>query len=194
VRADTRWNNLNTAFNNYLAYIAKKRPRLSLSYVDLLYVSNLKGGNSSIIDDAAEVDDRLKRYSAELKRINKTTIGDKQLGTLTELQLDAFIKFADTFIQLPLRPDIRIRGFGASYASALLAAHFPALAPILDRNVLAGADISYRRTKQKQVIHIESYYAELIRRLHRWQKDTRQSLREVDHDFFVAGSGKLADK
>ena len=194
VRADTRWNNLNTAFGSYLAYIAKKRPRLSLSYVDLLYVSNFKGGNASIVDPSTEVNKRLKRYSMELMRIKKAAFQDKRLGDLTNLQLAQFVDLANTFIHLPFKPNTRIRGFKASNASALLAAHFPHLAPVLDRNVLVGAAIDHRKNGQKQVMKIESYYGELIRRLHRLQKHSRQSLREVDHDLFVAGSGKLADK
>lgn len=194
MRADTRWSNLNTAFDNYLAYIAKKRPRLSLSYVDLLYVSNFKGGNASIIDPSSEVNKRLKRYSMELKRIKRTAFQDERLGDLTNSQLTEFVDLANTFIHLPFKPDTRIRGFKASYASALLAAHFPHLAPVLDRNVLVGAGIQHRKDSQKQVKKIEIHYGELIRHLHARQVDSRQSLRQIDHNLFVAGSGGKVDK
>jgi hypothetical protein len=194
VRADTRWSNLNTAFGSYLAYIAKKRPRLSLSFVDLLYVSNFKGGNASIIDPSLEVNNRLKRYSIELKQVRKAGLQAKRLGELTNVQLVTFVDLANTFIHLPFKSDTRIRGFRASYASALFAAHFPDLAPVLDRNVLLGAGIDHQVDSQKQVIQIETHYGDLIRHLHSLQRDNRQSLRQIDRALFISGSGGKTNK
>jgi hypothetical protein len=168
----------------------RKKPRYVLTLVDLLHASNFKGGNSSIIDPEGEVNRRLTRYS-ELLQVIEERIGEKALGRLTPKEKEWFKEIAQRFIELPHDNLTAIRGFRSSYASAVLSGHFPELAPVLDRNILLGAEIKHSTTKQGQVINIERYYAKLIDTLYaRLSSKSSLSLRLLDEQLFVAGSGK----
>jgi hypothetical protein len=182
-----RWDNLDIAFSNFRAYIQRKKEPDSLSFVDLLYVSNFKGGNASITDPEAQVNQRLLCYSVIMKIIRKK-FGSKKLGDLTIEEKSQLKKLTQKFIELPLKGKTKIRGFGSSYASALLCAHFPELTPILDRNVLASAKIKHS-LKNGQVKAIETHYGDLIDLFYsRLSNDKKLSLRTLDRHLFNAGS------
>jgi hypothetical protein len=187
-----RWANLNTAFENYLSYISKKTDRLSLSILDLLYTSNFKGGNASIVDPESMINTRLKLYEVMLRSC-ESQFGSRNLGELQSIDLDTFIQLAEAFIALPLTADATIRGLKCSYASALLCAHFPHLAPVLDRNVLAGAGIQHATTSQGQVIDIQQYYGPLIHYVYALQRRSNMKpLREIDRELFIGGAKAIA--
>src|ERR1700730_10735420 len=115
----TKWENLNIAFANYLEYIAEKPRPHSLSYVDLLYASNFKNGNSSIIDQFDQVNECLLPYTAILREIERKCEA-KPLRAMKQAELRTFVTLAEEFIRLPYKPKTRIRGFRAAYASAVL--------------------------------------------------------------------------
>ncbi|GEM_PF-5843295 len=60
VISEKRWDNLNIAFENFRLYVTQgKRDPDVLTLIDLLHVSNFKGGYASIIDREAQVNERL---------------------------------------------------------------------------------------------------------------------------------------
>jgi hypothetical protein len=187
MKGDKQWNNLDVAFKNYLLYIARKEVKFSLSLIDLLYVSNFKGGNASIVAPEREVDARLSKYSAILESIDDL-YGNRSLRELTIDELEQLKKKAQLFIELPSKTSTRIKGLKASIASALLCAHFPNLLPVIDRNVLAGFAIQHEVNTQGQVINIETQYAALVHSFYlQMMKNKHITLRELDHDMFVKG-------
>jgi hypothetical protein len=187
-----RWENLNIAFENFRAYIARKSEPSALTLVDLLHASNFKGGNASITDPEDQVNSRLQHYAAILDEIQKE-FGSRRLGDLNEHEKARFIKQAKRFIELPTKGPTHISGLGPSYASALLAAHLPDLATVIDRNVLVGAGIIDISEADDQVQDIERYYGALICFLYQRLKtvDANSTLRELDKVLFIAGSGLL---
>jgi hypothetical protein len=130
---------LDSALEHLLAYVEAKQSR-SLSMVDLLYVSNFKGGNASITEPRSALGEKLLSYSRHLDRIEQR-YRNRSLEELSEGELKDLQIAGTDFLLLTKDAATRIRGFGPSYASALLFAHFPKLFPILDRRVLNGARI-----------------------------------------------------
>jgi hypothetical protein len=192
VASEKLWTNLDIAFENFRSYVRRKSDPDALTLIDLLHVSNFKGGNASITDPEAQVNERLLVYADVLRNIRQK-IGNKSLGELTEEEKAWFKDKAQKFIGLSLSEGTKIRGFGASYASALLAAHLPNLAPILDRNVLIGAGIvNVSQLQNDQIKEIETYYSKLIDEFHRLlasagPNEPNQSLRNIDKRLFNDG-------
>lgn len=191
VTSEKRWDDLNIAFENFRLYVTQgKRDPDVLTLTDLLHVSNFKGGNASITDREALVNERLLVYADVLRSIRQK-IGNKSLGELTEEEKAWFKDKAQKFIGLSLTERTKIRGFGASYASALLTAHLPNLVPILDRNVLIGAGIvNVEQLQNGQINEIGTYYSKLIDEMqHRLlASEGTKSLRDIDKELFIHGS------
>ncbi len=126
-------------------------------------------------------------YTDVLRNIRQK-LGNKSLGALTEEEKVWFKRKAQEFIDLSLSERTKIRGLGASYASALLAAHLPDLAPILDRYVLIGTGIV--SVTHRQIKEIETYYGKLIDEMqHRLlASEGTKSLRDIDKELFIHGS------
>jgi hypothetical protein len=180
-----QWQKANISYQNYLNYIGRKGERVELTYIDLLYVSNFKGGNASINEDEASVNEKLKEYSKHLRALDQE-FGAKYLKDLSNEELESLKNKALSFIKLTLSNSTSIDGFRCSYASALLHFHFPNLIPILDRRVLNGIGIKVEKNKQGQVISIERYYPELITRFYNHLRDNpNKSLREFDKENFI---------
>jgi len=183
-RAETTWNLLNVAMTHFLAHIERKPDRYALSIVDLLHVSNFKGGNASITEDEPPLSNKLNVFSEALRQIAKV-FGNRALRDLTAVELANLTCLADDLLALTKQEETKIRGFGASYASALLTAHFPKLLPILDRRVLNGARIKVKLNSQGQVKNIERYYRNLIERFHaELARNHNLSIRDLDRRWF----------
>ena len=175
---------LDSALAHLLAHVAGKKT-FSLSIVDLLHVSNFKGGNASITEPEPALSEKLLSYSQHLARIAQTHRG-RTLGELSDRDLIGVQKAGTDFLLLTRAEATRIRGFGPSYASALLFAHFPTLFPVLDRRVLNGAGISVQLDSKRQVRQIEAHYAALLQAFHSELKRTPGlSLRDLDKRWFV---------
>ena len=100
--------------------------------------------------------------------------------------MSSLIELADEFLSLAKDKKTKIRGFGASYASALLFAYFGDLFPVLDRRILNGAGIEVEYNSQKQVKNIEQHYGDLILRCYQELKDhPGKKLRDLDKEWFV---------
>ena len=180
--ANHKWTDLDAAWYSYQAYLSSKRDRLELTYLDLLYIRNFKAGNASILVKEQEANDCLRPYSEELRTI-RSEFGARSLVQLHIEELARLKQVGQSFLELThLQP---IKGFGVSYASALLSALFPTLFPIMDRRALSGAGIVDRLPKSGQVVRISQYYGELIDYYYRCLRSGGESsLREVDKKLF----------
>lgn len=182
---NTTWEMLNEAMFHFQSYIQAKQDRCSLSFVDLLHVSNFKGGNASITEPSSSLPAKLKAYQLKLRDI-ATQFGSKELKYLDEEETKKLILLCNDFSALATNKDTKIRGFGPSYGSALLAAHFMELIPVLDRRILNGAGIKVEYDSQKQVKNISKHFGELIIACQKELKNRDSlSLRELDKEWFV---------
>lgn len=82
--ATTRWINSDISYKNYQNYIkGKKKDRFNLTLIDLLYISNFKGGNASIHEEEEVVNEKLISYADMLKKIDEK-LGNNELRDLSE--------------------------------------------------------------------------------------------------------------
>jgi hypothetical protein len=175
---------LDSALQHLLAHVEAKKS-FSLTIVDLLHVSNFKGGNASITEPQPALGEKLQSYSQHLVRLAQR-YGQRMLQELSDRELMDVQRDGTDFLLLTQTAATHIRGFGPSYASALLFAHFPNLFPVLDRRVLNGARIPVQLTSKGQVRDIETHYAKLLQAFHSELRRTPDlSLRDLDKRWFV---------
>ncbi len=181
---ETKWEIQNVAMSHFQSHIEGKKDRCSLSIIDLLHVSNFKGGYASITEPEASLPTKLKFYEKGLRNIQNEFNG-KTLATLNNGEEEVLIELCNDFLALTQKSESHIRGFGPSYASALLAAHFIELIPVLDRRALNGANISVVKDGQGQVKNIAKYYDELINAFSsELRMSSKTTLRELDKEWF----------
>jgi len=153
--------------------------------LDLLFIRNFKAGNASVTEPPDALKVKLRAYGSALRAVHHA-FPSRALSTLAAKELATVIKLADKTLKLATDPSTSIAGFGPSYVSALLAAFFPRLLPVLDRRVLNGADIPVELTTQNQVIFIQEHYGTLIRKFHQiLQAEPNLELRELDRRWFT---------
>jgi hypothetical protein len=185
-KPETTWEMLNVAMSYYQQHIQAKQVRCSLSVIDLLHVSNFKGGNASITEPLVTLSGKLKCYEDVLKQVEHAFSG-KSLSALTAAELDSLVLLCNKFLTLTSQSVSQIRGLGPSYASAILAAHYLELIPVLDRRALNGADITVAKCSNTQVKNIANYYEKLIRA---FQAEIARrpglSVRQLDKEWFSA--------
>lgn len=183
-KPETTWEMLNVAMTHFQSHINGKVDRCSLSMIDLLHVSNFKGGNASITEPMESLHKKLTHYERCLREVEKEFEG-KTLAGLSLDERSRLTVMCNNFIFLTQRPESAIRGLGPSYASALLAAHFIELVPVLDRRALNGANISVKKDKQGQVKNMAGHYGELIDAFgSALQESPGMTLRELDKKWF----------
>lgn len=185
----TRWGKADKTYQNYKGYLENKKEKFHLTYLDLLYVSNFKGGNSTINELENEVNEKLKIYSKTLSEIDEE-FKDKELRNLTENELRILFEKVQNIFGLVKNSNTKIDGFSYSYLSALLHFYFPDLLPILDRRVLINSKIvevdNYEQVdKYGQIIKIEDYYEKLIRFMRNELKERNSKLRDLDRELFI---------
>ena len=184
-KPETLWAYADMTFKNYQRFVGD-RNRFAVEYMDLLFVSNYKGGNGFIIGSADEVNIKLKAHHKLLKSINDTfpnaclrDLNDDDISQLSEIMNVAF----DTC------ENESIGGFGVSYCSTLYHFVLPDLIPIVDRRVLIGLEIVKNPDQihkyDNQVDNIRQYYKPLLKELNRQLKYTSKTLREIDKQYFI---------
>jgi hypothetical protein len=183
-KSETLWEKANISYRNYMNYIREKQERFEVTFIDLLYISNFKGGNASVHEDEVSVNSKLKKYSEHLKEI-QNRFDNRQLKELSNEELTILKTRANSFLSLTQKDNTSVEGFKGSYASALLHFYFPDLIPILDRRVLNGTGIK-KVWKKEQVKNIEQYYASLIDHFyHHLRNNPGKSLRAYDKENFI---------
>ena len=157
--------------------------------MDLVLVSNFKGGSASIAEESDKLATKLQHYSRRLEELN-AKFGTRRLPDLSDTEVESLSQLASDFCEMAKsrlhHTETKINGFGPSYASALLNAYFPDLLPILDRRVLSALQIKGVETdSQGQVRELEKHYPALIFEVSRLASSRRCDLTEIDRELFV---------
>jgi hypothetical protein len=184
--AHQRWKRLDIAMGHFQDYLMCKQDRFDLSIIDLIFVSNFKGGNASITEPKRFLTEKLAKYSQVLRTMHRTISGRK-LTELSDVEFEDVKKMAlNCFALTEKGSKYQISGFGPSYASALISAYFPDVVPVIDRRILNGAEIGgVKLNLQGQVKNIASYFSPLFDRCRAVLLDSSVSLRELDRQWFV---------
>lgn len=186
-KAIATWERAAHAYSHYQSYLAKQPQRFLLSFTDLVYVKNFKGGSTVIGEPLDSLPVKLARYSEALKRLGGTREFSETLPSLTG---EAYVRAKEgiiAFVGLATDPTTKINGFGVSFASALLHFHFPGLVPILDRRALNGAGIEGIKTdSQGQVKNLISFYPQLLDYTRkRLSEGPMLTMRSLDRSLFI---------
>ena len=186
-KATTQWDKAAKSYKNYINYIDKKADRFELTLIDLLYISNFKGGNATINEAELELKNKLIAYSTELRTLD-SKFGTRKLTNLNDDELNELIEKVHSICSLTRKTNVnKIDGFSISYLSALLNVYFPNLLPILDRRVLINFDIVTNGdiNKQGQIIDIERFYDKLIIKMRDKARLENKSIRQIDKELFI---------
>jgi hypothetical protein len=184
-RAKRNWDRAQHAYQYYCAYIEEKRDKLCLSVTDLVYVKNFKGGSTTIVESPSTIGESLAGYEAVLREADGMPAFRKSLGELDDSEYESaeamMMRFAG------LRGRFPIKGFGVSFATALLHFYFPTLVPIVDRRVLNGASIDEAKVDgDGQVQNPLVVYPKLIKYFRaRLREDRSLTLRSLDRQLFI---------
>jgi len=181
-----RWEKARNAYAYARKYLQQKKAsdKSSLTVIDLILVSNFKGGSASICEPIQSLQGKLPKYSDQLKEITTTFEGQK-LSTLSKESLEKLSEMGVLFLNLTKENKSKIDGFGPSNASALLNIYFPDLLPILDRRVLNGAKIKgVKINSQKQVVNIERHYKDYIIYCYQMLLQSSHNLESLDRELF----------
>jgi hypothetical protein len=194
-KALTQWTKSAISYKNYQDFIDKKNERFKLTLIDLLYISNFKGGNGTINEPESTIEYKLTKYSKILIDINEK-FKSKTLHQLSDIEIDKLIILITSICNLTHKTTAtKIDGFGISYLSALLSSYFPELIPILDRRVLMNltlvttADID----KYGQIKNIQRFYEQLVKKFAQLCKEEQLSVREFDKYLFTTTLTKPKD-
>jgi hypothetical protein len=180
IKAQTLWSKAKISLENYNNYLDLKQDRFHLTLIDLLFISNFKGGNATIQEETSKIDEKLKAIEKDF--------GSISLQNLDSKQLDKLIDIINDVIALSKKEETEIDGFKSSYISALLHAYFPNLIPILDRRLLINLNLVFNKDQldtQRQVKQIETFYGDLIRKFYELSDNQKKSIRELDKEFFA---------
>jgi hypothetical protein len=189
-KAEAQWNKSCISYTNYQNYLYNKdngETRFKLTFIDLLYISNFKGGNATINESEAEIDRKLLYYSDFLKRLH-TEFELLKLADLNNFQVEKLIALVLDTCRLAVKGNhAKIDGFSTSYLSALLNAYFPKLIPILDRRVLINLHLVNDNDldSQAQIKNIINFYSPLIKKTQEISKKTGNDVRQIDKTYFT---------
>lgn len=184
-RALRQWDKSDISYANYINFIAKKKDKFQLTLLDLLYVSNFKGGYATINEPEAIINIKLKDYGQLFKIIN-SKFCDKTLRELNNDEVTVLINFSESLIKLTdHKSNNKIDGFSVSFLTTLLHFYFPNLFPILDRRVLNGLGLISEKDldKQGQVKILKDFYSKLI--LEFKQRTSDKTIRKLDRELFI---------
>ena len=186
-RAVSQWVRADHAYSHYEAYLRSKPTPLVLSFTDLVYVKNFKGGASTITESMATLPDKLAHYAASLRAFAGDPSSHLSLGAVPAADFPRISKAMMDFVELPEKKAADISGFGCSFASALLHFHFPMLVPILDKRALNGSGLAGLEVdRYGNVTNLLTLYPALIDNFRkRLQANPALTLRELDRTLFI---------
>ena len=185
--AETKWDKSSISFKNYQNYINKKEDKFKLTLIDLLYISNFKGGNATTHEPEDTIEEKLKFYTDILIKIDNK-FKDKELAELNNNEVEELWILIEKICNLTNKNlKTKIDGFSVSYLSALLNAYFTKLIPILDRRILINMKLVESKDlyKSKQVKDIFTFYKSLILKMKKESETTKQSIRDIDYKYFI---------
>lgn len=186
-RAKTQWEKSEVSFINFQNYIKHKDSKFHLTLIDLLYISNFKGGNATINEPEKQIEEKLKNYSKILIEID-SKFGNKSLNEINDKELqELYILIQKICTLTDKNSNVKIDGFSVSYLSALLNGYFINLIPILDRRVLINLNLVGDNdiTKEGQIKNILKFYEVLIYKMRKLSIEKNQSIRDLDKAYFI---------
>ncbi|MFK7799049.1 MAG: hypothetical protein AB8E82_16465 [Aureispira sp.] len=184
-KALNRWKKSQISYLNYVIFISRKKEKFKLTLIDLLYVSNFKGGYATINEPEVVIEQKLEHYGTLFQKIN-VKFQDKLLCDLEESELSELIAYAHRLLNLTdHKSETKIDGFSVSFLTTLLHFYFPNLFPILDRRVLNGLQLISNNdlNSQGQVKNLKDFYGSLISAFRLRSKN--KTIRELDKELFV---------
>ncbi len=186
-RAVTNWSRAQHAYEHYRQFIAAKSSRYALSFADLAFVKNFKGGSALIAEPVATFAAKLHHYEQALSACAADPAFSLTLSTIPAGDYSRVRKLILDFVTLPEARASDIAGFGCSFASALLHFHFPLVVPILDKRALNGSGVQGLQVDSyNNVQNLLALYPALIDACRtRLQQQTTLTLRELDRQLFI---------
>ena len=183
-KASNQWTKSDKSYQNYMLFIHAKQ-NYQITFIDLLYVSNFKGGSATINEEEEIVNNKLKNYSVLFSEI-KDRFSSSLLCEITSSDTVILIDLANKAIGLTdVSSSSKIDGFGVSYLTTLLHFYFPNLLPILDRRVLHGLNLLKESdiSSDKQIKDIKRFYPDVIKA---FQLNTfDKTIRKFDEELFI---------
>lgn len=185
-KAKSTWLRAENAYQHYRQYMATKSNQFTLSFTDLIYVKNFKGGSSVIGESTTTLKEKLMHYEHAIRSFDAQPESKLTLAQLDDGPYESLRGKMVAFANLPNERNADINGFGVSFASTLLHFHFPHLVPILDRRALNGSLIPGLVVNgDNQVINLLDLYPALINYFRaRLREDLSLTLRELDSRLF----------
>jgi hypothetical protein len=186
-RAKTQWEKSAISFINFQNHIEQKENKFHLTLIDLLYISNFKGGNATINEPEKQIEEKLKSYSEILLEI-ENKFSNKSLSEINDEELqELYILIQRICILTDKNSSTKIDGFSVSYLSALLNGYFINLIPILDRRILINMNLVSDNdiTKEGQIKNILNFYEVLIYKMRKLSIERKQSIRDMDKAYFI---------
>lgn len=185
-RVSTNWEKSDISLVNYQNYLGRKVDKFELTIMDLLYISNFKGGNATINEEEEILNIKLKRYSSILKQIDNT-FKKQTLAQITNADFEKLYDCINRILKLCHLEETKIDGFKSSFLSALLHSYFPDLIPILDRRLLINLELvqSTDLLKSRQINKIENFYHILITKIREISQSENKKIRAIDKEYFT---------
>lgn len=185
-RAEKQWDKSEISYKNFVSFISTKSNKFELTLLDLLYVSNFKGGYATINEPEETIKEKLFAYGQLFKKID-LKFSNKYLSKLDNNETTELVSLSEELIKLAeYKSENKIDGFSVSFLTTLMHFYFPNLFPILDRRVLSGLNL-IDKTKdldtQGQVKNLKGFYSKLI--LAFKQRTRTQTIRELDKELFI---------
>lgn len=186
-QAENRWDRANHAYEHYHRFIAAKPNPYVLTFADLAFVKNFKGGMALIAEPVDTFAAKLRVYQDALNACAIIPAFACSFSNMDNADYCRVKKAIVAFATLPTETASHIAGFGSSFASALLHFYFPKIVPILDKRALNGSRVhGLRKPSGKIVTNILPLYSALIDAFHaRLQQDKRLTLRDLDREWFI---------
>ena len=186
-RAVTNWERAQHAYQHYQNFIVSKPNRYSLSFADLVFVKNFKGGNALLAEPVTTFNTKIAYYEKILKICAADSAFNNPLSKIPVCDYPRIKKLIIDFVSLPNSQISAINGFGCSFASALLHFYFPSVVPILDKRALNGSSIQgIQVNKYNNVTNLLSLYPNLIDYC-RTNLEQRPylTMRQLDKELFI---------
>jgi hypothetical protein len=185
-KAAGTWDRAEHAYHHYVDYVARKPDKYALSFTDLVYVKNFKGGSTVIAEPIATLAAKLQQYEQALRTASKDSAFSRALSDLDDQDYLEAREQIVAFAALSRRAEARINGFGVSFSSALLHFYFPRLVPILDRRAVNGANLKgIEVDAQDQVTNLLQLYPALVDCFRITLRENAElTLRELDRYLF----------
>jgi hypothetical protein len=186
-RAVTNWNRAQHAYQHYQSFLTDKRDKYVLTFTDLVYVKNFKGGSAIINEPLLTCRHKLEYYEKAIRACAEDVSFGLTLATIPNEDYARIRSAIVAFAALPEIDQSDISGFGSSFASALLHFYFPLVVPILDKRALNGSGIQgVQVSGYNNVTNLLDLYPALIDSCRQWLQENPQiTLRELDRELFI---------